>query len=146
MSDTPTGDIMSDLDNLDLSTVKSGFPILPEGLVNVTVLEIKTEPNKAGTGQNLKLKLGLVDPATDVDGKAVNPGFPIFDLISLTPTEKYDPRPRLADFKEAALGTKAGPFNPIEQYLGVTLTVRLKIDRNEQYGTKNVVARYVKKG
>ena len=135
-----------DLDNLDLSTVETGFPLLPDGIVEVSVSEVSIKPNKAGTGQNLTIKLVTTQPMTDLNGKAINPGFPVFDLISLTPTAKYDPRPKLAEFKESATGSKTGSFNPPEQYLGAVLTVRLKVERSSEFGDKNRIVRYIKKG
>ena len=142
MSDNP----IVDLDNLDLSTVETGLPLLPEGLCEVTVTKIEAKANKAGTGNNLNITLATTQPMKSVDGKDINVGFPLFDLISLTPTEKYDPRPRLAEFKEGVTGSKAGAFNPLEQYIGLPVMVRLKIEKSEEYGNKNRIARYVKKG
>lgn len=138
---------MSDNDILgtDLTSVESSFPILPAGAYEVTIREMKTEPNKAGTGSNLKMKYSLNNPAVSREGKSVNAGYPVFDLISITKTEKYDPMPRLAQFKEAATGNKIGGFAPIEQYIGCTMTVQLGVEESEQYGSKNTVKRYVKK-
>jgi len=138
-------DIMSALDTLDLSTVETGMPLLPEMLVALQVTEINLTPNKAGTGHNLNIKFATTEPMTSTEGKAINPGFPVFDLISLAPTEKYDPKPKLAEFKEAATGSKTGPFNPIEQYIGAVVTVRLGIERSDEYGNKNRIKRYIKK-
>jgi len=139
-------DIMSALDSLDLSTVETGMPLLPEGLVELVVTEINISENKNKDGHNLNIKFATTQPVTSNEGKALNPGFPIFDLISLKPTEKYDPKPRLAEFKEAATGTKTGVFNPVEQYIGLVLTVRLGVERSEEYGNKNRIKRYIKKG
>jgi len=138
---------MSDQDILgtDLSSVESSFPILPGGMYEVTIAEMKTEANKAGTGSNLKMKYTLVNPATARDGKTVNAGFPLFDLISITKTEKYDPTQRLAQFKEAATGNKSGSFAPIEQYIGMTMAIQLSVEESAEFGTSNRVKRYIKK-
>lgn len=143
MSD-PT-DILNQLAMTDLSSVETGYPVLPAGLYEVTVAEIKTEANKAQTGHNLKMKLTLVNGATDREGKPVNPGFPLFDLISLVKTEKYDPLPALARFREAATGTKSGAFMPLEQYMGATLIAQVKIESSTEYGDRNRIVRYTQK-
>lgn len=135
-----------DLDNMDLSTVQTGMPLIPEGLVELEVVKLELKPNKNGTGQNLNITYHTTQPITSFEGKLLNPGFPVFDLISLTPTDKYDPRQRLAEFKEAVTGSKVGAFNPLEQYLNCRVAVRVKIERNDEYGNKNRIARYIKKG
>lgn len=140
------------LDTLDLTNTDTGFPIIPAGLYSVTVAEMKTEANKKGTGQNLKIKLTLDEPTTDLKGQLTNPGFPLFDLVSLVVSKddngqiKYDPKKRLAEFKEAVLGDKAGAsFNPLEQYLGRQVTVRIKVEDSDEFGKQNRIQRYVKK-
>lgn len=138
-------DILQNLDSMDLTNVETGVPLIPEGLYEVSVLEAKTEPNKKKTGHNLSLKFGLTQPTTSLDGKAINPNFPLFTIISLVKTEKYDPRQNLAAFMECFKGTKAGNFLPVEQFIGMTGNVRVKIDDSPEFGKKNVIARYVKK-
>jgi hypothetical protein len=91
------------------------------------------------------LKLTLTQPATAMDGKPVNPGFPLFTIISMVQTEKYDPRQNLAAFKECFTGSKSGSFLPIEQYIGAKGSVRVSVETSDQYGTQNRVARFVKK-
>lgn len=144
-------DNIINLDTLDLTKVDTGFPIVPAGLYQATVAEIRAEPNNKGTGQNLKIKLTLNEPTNDLSGNPTNPGFPIFDLISLVESRddsgniKYDPRKRLAAFKEGVTGNKEGSFNPLEQYLGMTCTIRVKVEDDPEYGKSNRVNRYVKK-
>ena len=138
-------DILQNLQSLDLTNVETGMPVLREGLVGIEVLEAKIEPNKKGTGSNLNLKFGLTDPWEALDGKAINPGFPLFHTISLVQTEKYNPLQNLAAFKECVTGTKSGNFLPVEQYLNCTGSVRIKNETSEQYGTQTRIARFVKK-
>lgn len=138
---------LNDLDSSDFSNVSTGVPLIKAGVHEVSVLEIKPEPNKAGTGHNLKIKLGLTNPTDKVDGTGqVNVGYPIYTNISLVATEKYKPKENLARFMECFLGVKNVPFNPLEQYIGQTGSVRIKIEEDEQYGKKNAVAGYIKKG
>jgi len=139
-------DITNDLDSMDLSNVETGIPLLADGLYVLQVAELSTKANKKGTGSNLNFKFVTTEPCVDIKGNPVNPGFPVYDLISLVKSEKYDPIPKLAEFKEAVTGSKAGSFNPLEQYLGLTVTVKLKVERDAEYGDKNRIQRYIKKG
>jgi len=137
---------LNDLDSIDLSNTETGIPLVANGLYEVEVIDIIGKPNKNNNGHNLNIKLALTNPGQKADGSGeVNPGFPLFDLISLTPTEKYDPRQRLAAFMECFLGVKNVPFNPLSQYVGLKGMVRVKVERDQQYGDKNRIAGYVKK-
>lgn len=51
----------------------------------------------------------------------------------------------LAAFKLAALGTKAGSFAPLEQYLGrqVNAVVSIQKDKNGVYADQNRIARFI---
>jgi len=155
-------DILSQLDNIDLSSVATAAPLLPSGLYEMTVAEMAVVQQRAPkTGNNIKLKLTLANPAVDIDGKPVNPGFPVFDQISLTKTYKedgsvsYDPMPRLAVFREAVLGDKSGSFGgPAEwasTYIGKTVMVKIAYDPDSKdkagksWGPQSRVDRYVKK-
>src|ERR1035437_7278847 len=139
-------DILSSLDSLDLTNVSTGFPVIPAGLYEVSVNEIKIEPNKKGTGHNLNAKLALTQPATAIDGKVVNPGYSLFHTISLVETDKYKPASSLAAFKECFTGTKSGTFMPVSQYIGNTGSVRVSVETTDAYGTQNRIAKFVKKG
>lgn len=137
---------LNDLDNSDFSNVQTGIPLISKGLYEVEVLEITPKQNKKGTGVNLNIKLGLVNAANKHEGDGtVNPGFPLFDLISLTPTENYDPRTRLAAFMECFLGRKDVPFNPLSQYIGLKGVVRVNISSSDEFGNQNRIQGYVKK-
>lgn len=145
-------DISAQLDNIDLSTVSTSFPMLAAGLQEVNVAEVKIEPQKAPkTGKNLKIKLTLVNPAVDIEGKTVNAGFPLFDTVSLTKTfkddgsVKYDPTPKLALFKEVVTGSKDGTFMPLEQYIGKSCLVQVSfVPAQGEFGPQNRIQRYVK--
>ncbi len=139
-------DCMSALDG-DFSNTETGFPLLVEGLYKLRVVEMSTKPQKSPkTGHNLHIKFALVEPGQDTKGNVINPGFPVLDLISLVKTERYDPKPQLARFMEAAKGDKSGAFNPLEQWIGAEVTVRLAIEKSEEYGDKNRIKLYIKKG
>lgn len=136
-------DCLSILDNVDLAKVDRSFPILKEGAYVVEIAKFETKENKSKNGHNLYVTLKLTAPALTVDGKTMNAGFPINDLISLVRTEKYNPLEKLADIQLAALGKQQSGFR-FGDYIGRKVTIRLKIEEDEEYGTKNRVARYVK--
>lgn len=157
-------DILSQIDNIDLSTVETARPHLASGVYEFTVQKMELVDQKAPkTGKNLNIQLGLVEPAQSVpnekgETKLLNAGFPVFDLISLTKTFKengdvnYDPLPRLAKFREAVLGSKDGKFMPIEQYIGQRVMVKVNysatnVDKKtgQDYGPKTSVSDYVKR-
>lgn len=150
-------DILSQLDSIDLNSVETARPNLPSGMFPVRVVKMELVDQKAPkTGKNLSIQLALVEPAQSVpnskgETQMLQPGFPVFDLISLTKTfrddgtVKYDPLPRLAKFREAVKGDKAGQFLPLEQYIGMTVMVRTKYSVDPEYGPRTNVQDYVRK-
>lgn len=155
-------DILNQLSNINLSSVQTSFPLLATGLYDLTVAEMKVEQQKAPkVGNNIKIKLTTQNPSVDIDGKQVNPGFPMFDTISLTKSFKedgsinYDPAQKLAAFKEAVTGSKEGSFGApaewAELYVGKTVQARVtysptSVDKRTQkdYGPQSRIDRYVK--
>jgi hypothetical protein len=153
-------DILNQLDSVDLSTVETSYPLLKTGVYPTTVASCQLEDQKAPkTGKNLVIKYTLTETAESVDGRQVNPGFAIMERISLTKTfkddgsPKYDPLPRLAQFREAIFGkaeTGTG-FMPLEQYIGQAITIRVKHDPHSKgrdgtdYGPQSSVNGYVRK-
>jgi hypothetical protein len=149
-------DILNELSSVDLSTVQTALPVVAPGVYEVLVAELAFAANKANTGQLLNIKLTLVNPAKSIaDDKGVvrdiNVGFPIFDRISAVrtfkedgTTVKYDPLPRFAAFREGVTGDKAGLFMPIEQYIGRKVGIRIAVEDDAEFGTKNVVKKYIK--
>lgn len=157
-------DILAQIDNIDLSTVETARPNLPSGMYLMQVKEMKLVDQKAPkTGKNLSIQLGLVEPALAVpnekgEQQKLNPGFPVFDTISLVQTfnpdgsVRYDPLPRLAKFREAVVGSKDGKFMPLEQYVGQQVMVKVSytasnVDRKtgQDYGPKSSVQDYVRR-
>lgn len=132
--------------DIDLSGVDTERQLLAVGLYKVQVKSIETSPNKTRTGDVLKITLALEQTGTSTKGQPINPGYPLFENISMVKTDKYDPRVRLAQFMEAVLGRK-GSLAPLDQYLGKDLMVKVKIEGtpDSQYGEQNRVAMFVKK-
>ena len=137
--------ILNELDTLDLSSIETGVPILPARIYSLQVDKVEVVENKKKTGHNLTIELSTVNTEEAEGGKVLNPGFKVFDLISLVKTDKYNPIEKLAAFKESATGSKSGNFNPPEQYIGAIVQVRLAIEDDKEYGRKNRINRYLKK-
>ena len=152
-------DILSQLDNIDLSTVQTGFPLLKTGIVSMTITGFEDDRADNGT-QILKVKLALAQPWQDVDSKTVNQGFPMTDFIRFN--EWVDPKTnekknfgllRVAELRAAVMG-KAKPgdrFNR-EQLINQVVQVSLKYDpaptnktTKEVYGPQTTIARYITK-
>ena len=136
--------------NADLTSVETSYPIIPAGVYNYTVSEMKIEPTKDKNGDVVLIKLRLAQNAKDVKGRDVYPGLIITDRISLAPTEKYTSdmiRQRLKSFQRACFTADSCPtaFAPLEQYIGKSVTVRVKIESDPKgvYDDSNRIARYI---
>ena len=154
----PNGlDILNDNTSVDLTTVRTAMPILKPALYTAAIKEVKLEANKKGTGSNLNLSYSLQNVSETTDGKTVNPGFVVFDLVSLVRTFKddgttiaYDPVERLVAIIESITGEKAGQMTPrqmvelIQSSVGRTIAFRTKVESDAQFGDKTRIARYVK--
>lgn len=154
----PTGlDILNDNTSVDLTTVRTAMPILKPAVHSAVIKSVEVEPNKKGTGSNLTLSYTLTNQSETVDGKLVNPGFVVFDLVSLVRTFKddgttvaYDPVPRLVEIIESITGEKSGSMTPrqmvdtIRTSIGRSIAFRTKVETDQQYGDKTRIARYVK--
>ena len=138
-------DMLSSLETADFTNVETGMPTIPKGLYEVEVLTATIDRNKKQTGSNANFKFGLTQPTTAEDGKAVNPGFPVFHVISLVKTDKYDPLQNIARFMECFTGTKSGKFLPVENFIGMKGNVRIDIDDNPEFGKRNIIKQLVKK-
>lgn len=130
----------------DLTQEDTTFPILEPGVVDCIISDIKPVASKSTAGgANLQITLKTSIPYKDRAGVIKAPGFPLRDLVSLVATEKYNPKQRLAQIKEAVFGEHTGAFGSPEVYIGKPVTVRIKIESNEQFGDQNRIAAYVKK-
>lgn len=144
MQDEMTKDIMdvlsSDLENISLSK-----PVLPAGTYVVKCQDMRIEPGKNGNSL-LRISLALAELAYDANGNAVRAGFPIYDIVSLTPTENYteaDIKRRLKSIRLAFTGKVGGSFMPLDQYVGLQAKVVLKVQpATDMFGERNSVVRY----
>jgi len=134
-----------DVLNTDLDSVSLSKPVLPAGTYVVKCQDMKIEPSKNGNSL-LRITLALAELAYDVNGNAVRAGFPIYDIVSLTPTENYtdaDIKRRLKSIRLAFTGKYDGPFMPLDQYIGLQAKVVLKVQpATDMYSERNAVVRY----
>ena len=132
-----------------MSTVDRSRQIIKAGPyeVRLTQIEVKetkpTDKNPNG-GHRLAITTELCTKAETDDGKFVNPGFCIFDSVSLVSTDNYNPLERLADIQLATLGQQVKGFKPAD-YIGKTAIVRVKIEDSDDYGKQNRIARWMVK-
>ena len=148
-------DIMSKLDSVDLSTVQTDFPLLKSGIVTAQIVTVEPD-NVKGC---VVIKYTLTQDWSDVEGKAVKPGFPFSEFIYLQDWE--DPKTgevknfgvqRLAQLREAIYGKAApGTKLALSELAGQTVTVRLNYNpaptnkkTGEVYGPQTSVVGYVK--
>jgi hypothetical protein len=142
---TPLDADLNSLFGSDLTNVPTDAPLVKPGMYEVHVSKISVDDNKARTGKNMNIELAYNDSVETEDGRSLNPGFKLFHVISLVPTEKYDPRQNLAAFKICFTGRKDGGFGDPQQYVGLNGVVNVQIDRsNPAYPAKNVVKRFLK--
>lgn len=69
--------------SVPLAGVNTQLPLLPEADYLFQVKESTIVPNKDQNGYNWKLKLGLASPTTAIDGRDIQPDFPVFDIAAL---------------------------------------------------------------
>lgn len=163
-------DILNQLQNIDLSTVETSFPLLASGLLTAQIqeCEMKRDTDKKGDDAKpyLWVKYALTQPWQTVahdgaDSKPVNVGFPISERIYVgqyadkkTGEMKWYGLDRIARLREAVFGkAPAGTKVVPAELLGQPITLRLRFDpapRNDKtgqvYGPQTVVDGYVKKG
>lgn len=132
---------------LDLSTVDTGRPVLPEQLHALVIDSIEVKPNKKETGRNLVVVFKTVNDSPDVTGaKTISAGYPITKYYPLQQSDNEkapDYRQDLARLQDAVEGTKQGerpPFNPYN-YQGQMVLAKLKVRKDEEYGDSNEITK-----
>ena len=130
--------------NSDLSGVDTSFPVLEAGIVTCIIAECSRGETKEKKVPVLNLKFTTSHQTKTTTGQVRAAGFTLRDMVSLNPTEKYDPRQRLAQIKEAVFGDKSGAFGDPATYVGKPVTLRLKVENSDEFGSQNRVAAYVK--
>ncbi len=147
-------DILQQINDIDLSTVQTGFPLLKSGVVALTIQSFEDDVEKKA----LKVKFVTAQPWEDIDGKVINPGFPQTDFIRFNTwtdpdsgKEKNFGVERIVALRAAVFG-KAKPGDKFDRsaLLGQQVQARLKYDpapRNkktqEVYGPQTTIEAYL---
>jgi hypothetical protein len=135
--------LTTDLTNVDISR-----PLLPKGgPVRLTITEMKVEKSKDGQKDLLVTTFKTVfkcKSAPNSQGATVdlNPGFTMIDRMTLTPSEKRSEEQILGDLarrRSEILGSAAGSFMPLEQYLNkqVDAMIGIEVDESGAFGDQN---------
>lgn len=133
----------------NLGDVETTFPVLNAGTVDFVISDAKLETTKTGNGYMLNLKLKTAIPWQTTTGATKGPGFPMrAGLFIPHRTGENDEavamaKQKLAQLKLSAFGTKDGGFGKPETYIGRTITARIGIRNDPQYGVQNEVQAYV---
>lgn len=153
-SDNSSVDALSALESYDLSGVDTEFPVLEAGVCDFIIGEMSTERTKSGEGTNLVIKLKTAMPWKTRKGEVKQAGFPLRDSVYI-PDDKTSEKgakawqmtqQKLAQLRLSALGSQEGAFGKTDQYIGKTVTARIKIESSTEYGDSNRIAAYVKLG
>ncbi len=131
----------------DTSSVDLSLPLLPKGEYVLAISEVKLGDSNKGKNDLVRIKLKTTEPTLDATGQeTLRPGHPVYDQISLTPTDKYPQENivrRLTAFQRAA-GFMTGAFFPVERFVGQTVKAVVDIQPAQgQYDEKNNIARYL---
>lgn len=161
-------DILNQINNIDLSTVETEYPLLKSGMVSVQVqtCEWQTETSKKTGKDNtyLNLKVVTTQPWETVahEGRAVrtiSPGFPITHRIYVgSYVDDKDGSPKqygvtqVAQLREAAFGkAQSGARFNAPEMLGQNIVVVLKFEPNPKdkdgntFGPRTSIDRFVAK-
>lgn len=137
---------ITELNTIDLTNVEASRAIMKAGDYPFRLDKLELKPQKAPkTGKNLVVHLVSEGPIPNRDAAqpVIQPGRKHSEVVSLAPTPDYNPAERLAALQECFIGKK-GPFN-VAEILGRSGNVRMKIEEDAEYGTKNRVQQWLKK-
>lgn len=157
--------ISSQLNNIDLASVETAYPLLKAGLVTAQIGAVMEERDEEDKPPYVLVKYTLTQPweTTPFEGrpvKTISPGFPLSERIYVQPWT--DPKTnevknfgiiRLAQLREAVFGpATAGTHMSLPELMGQSITLKLKFDpapknkkTNETYGPQTTVDGYVRK-
>lgn len=163
MSD-PT-DLMAQMDQVDLATVETSYPILKTGMAAFTIVECTPTKDDEGKWPYYHMKYALAQDyeTQPLDGAPARPiasGFPVTEDIYIgTYQDKKDgtTKPfgvdRMARMREAVFGkaTAGAKFNPVEM-INQSIMLQLKFNpapvnkkTGEVYGPRTEITGYVRK-
>jgi len=119
-----------DVNELPQSTT-GNFEPLPAGWYTVTITQSELKPNKAGTGQYIKLRYDVTGPT--------HQGRVVFGNLNIkNPNQKAEEigRQQLGDIMRAIGLAKV---TDTDQLIGGNLSIKLDVKNDEKYGDSNEV-------
>lgn len=137
-------DTLNQLLNADLSGEQTAMPVLVAGLYKLLIIRAEVKTNQEKGTQYLEFQFSTTAEARTTAGSSLPAGFRgVFARISLTTTEKYNPRQNLARLKEAVFGTHEGPFGQPSDYLNKEVLAQCKPSSDPKYGDSTEIVRFV---
>lgn len=142
-----------DILNEDLSQTDTSMPLLAEELMDLALSEIKDEPSKDGSKTNVKMTWKTTKRQKLVGkDEYIEAGFPIFDTICLTPSDKYtidNIKRRCAAVVQALGVARLQPYDMVLNKIARCKVIVEPESRDKDgklYPPKNVIKTYVKLG
>lgn len=118
----------------DLPDSDNSMEPVPAGVYQVVIDGAELKTTKAGTGQYINLKLKIQG------GQFSNRVF--FDIINISNPSEVAQNIGLATLKKIMKSMGLDSVQNTDQLIGGHLTVKVDIERSEQYGDKNKVKDY----
>lgn len=138
--------------DMDLSTVKTDFPLLADGYYEVSIKKAEVVTSKKG-GEMVKIELQTIGPSLSRTGEQLAPGSVLFDQMMLAPSGKgtWEMVMRNVGALVQSLGLTGVNMGNIKTQIptlqGRTLRIQVGYEpAKDGYREKNVVAKYVKQG
>lgn len=140
----------ADLLKQDLTDVSLTRPVIQAGNITVEITDARLEPNKAGDGDNLHLKMKTVYEQKGTKGEVIEPGYPLEVFVGLTPRDKYPVDSILKQLKRIKVATGFPVNEGLEDpslLIGRQATVKLTVssDAAGEFDDRNEVSRWVTK-
>jgi len=111
---------------------KQEFSVLKPGDYTVMVTNAKVADTKDGTGRYIKVELKTTD------------GRVVFANINIKNKNELATKIGQAQLAELCEACGLTSVEDTDQFVGQTIQVRLKVKRDDAYGDKNEVAKYMK--
>lgn len=112
------------------------FSPIPAGTYEMEIVDSDVVPTKSGTGKVLKLQLAVT--GAEFNNRRV---FDQINIENASPQAQEIGQRQLSDLARAC-GFAAIPGDS-QEFHGIPIRVRVKIKRDENYGDRNEVSRYI---
>ncbi len=135
----------------NVGDIDTSFPRLSANVYELEITAAEKVPNKAGTGENLKVSHKTTSAAVSTAGENLAAGVLITSNMSLTPTDRY---PQTSIVKALALlmksagltGTPRDLLNDPSQLVGKHVTAKVGVQKETaEFGESNKISSYLAK-